>query len=458
MSDSPETLDLDIVMPVYNEQETLVDSVRALHRFLTERVRETWRITIADNASTDATGPFADRLARELDSVVAVHLAEKGRGRALKHVWSASPARVLVYLDEDLSTDLRALGPLVAPLLSGHSDLAIGTRLDRSSRVTRGGRREFISRTYNLLLRQTMGVSFSDAQCGFKAIRRDVADRLLPLVEDTGWFFDTELLILAERSGLRIHEVPVDWIDDPHSSVDIVATATADLKGMVRVATGIARGRIPVAAVYDEIGRRPYSPPTSPTFFGQVVRFGVVGVLSTAAYALIYLLFQQVVPPQAANFLSLLVTTIGNTAANRRFTFGVRGGGGAVKHQAQGLLVFGIAWLVTAGSLVGLHRVAPDAGAHLELVVLTIANLLATVVRFVLLRLWVFRRHARPAGSSTGARVAGAADPSRPSTADPSGPSDSSDPSGPSDLSEPPAPSAPSAPSTSEALTKATSR
>ena len=153
---------------------------------------------------------------------MAVHLAEKGRGRALKHVWGNSPAEVLVYLDEDLSTDLAALPPLVAPLLSGHSDLAIGTRLGRSARVTRGGKREFISRSYNLLLRRTMAVGFTDAQCGFKAIRRDVADRLLPLVEDNAWFFDTELLILAERAGMRIHEIPVDWVDDPDSSVDIV--------------------------------------------------------------------------------------------------------------------------------------------------------------------------------------------------------------------------------------------
>lgn len=399
MPDTNDTLDLDIVVPVYNEQATLIASITALHTFLSRSMHEAWRITIADNASTDQTAALADRLALELDGVVAVHLAEKGRGRALKQVWSASPARVLVYVDEDLSTDLSALGPLVAPLLSGHSDLAIGTRLDRSSRVTRGGKREFISRTYNLLLRRTMGVSFSDAQCGFKAVTREVAQRLLPLVEDTGWFFDTELLILAERSGLRIHEVPVDWIDDPQSSVDIVATASADLRGMVRVASGIARGSIPVAAVYDEIGRHPFEPPRAPTFFGQVVRFGVVGVLSTAAYALIYLLFQHVVPAQVANFVALLITTIANTAANRRFTFGVRGSTGAVKHQAQGLIVFGIAWLITSGSLFGLHRISPDASAHVELVVLTIANLVSTVVRFVLLRLWVFRRQARSAPS-----------------------------------------------------------
>ncbi|MCU1529337.1 MAG: glycosyl transferase [Frondihabitans sp.] len=399
---SNDALDLDIVVPALNEQETLEASIGALHDFLTRSVRETWRITIADNASTDNTPALADGLADRLPEVDVVHLAEKGRGRALKQVWSASSARVLVYVDEDLSTDLSALGPLVAPLLSGHSDVAIGTRLDRSSRVTRGGKREFISRSYNFLLRSTMGVTFSDAQCGFKAIRRDVAAMLLPLVEDTGWFFDTELLILAERSGLRIHEVPVDWIDDPKSSVDIVATAKADLLGLARVATGIARGRIPVGAVYDEIGRHPYARPRSPSFFGQVVRFGVVGVCSTAAYALIYLLLQYVIPAQGANFLALLLTTIGNTAANRRFTFGVTGSSGAVKHQAQGLIVFGVSWVITAGSLFGLHQIAPHAGAHEQLIVLTIANLVATVVRFVLLRLWVFRREARSAASDSG--------------------------------------------------------
>ena len=134
-------------------------------------------------------------------------------------------------MDVDLSTDLDALLPLVAPLISGHSDIAIGTRLHRGSRVVRGSKREFISRCYNLILRGALAAHFSDAQCGFKAIRADVAQQLLPLVQDTGWFFDTELLILAERSGLRIHEVPVDWVDDPDSRVDIVETAKADLQG-----------------------------------------------------------------------------------------------------------------------------------------------------------------------------------------------------------------------------------
>ena len=395
MSNTPLPLSLDIVVPVYNEQATLDASIRRLHDYLTGQLDTTWRITIADNASTDATAAIADGLAGRLPGVMAVHLAEKGRGRALKYVWGRSPADVLVYLDEDLSTDLAALPPLVAPLLSGHSDLAIGTRLGRSARVARGGKREFISRSYNLLLRRTMAVGFTDAQCGFKAIRREVADRLLPLVEDNAWFFDTELLILAERAGMRIHEIPVDWVDDPDSSVDIVSTAVEDVRGMLRVGTNIARGRIPLEAIYAEFGRRPFEPPRQPGFFGQVVRFGAVGVLSTAAFALLYLVLQGAMAAQAANFVALLLTTIANTWANRRFTFGVRGRPGAVKHQFQGLIVFGIAWAMTSGSLALLNLAAPHAPAQVELIVLTVANLLATLVRFALLRLWVFRAQVR---------------------------------------------------------------
>ncbi|HEX4443583.1 MAG TPA: glycosyltransferase [Galbitalea sp.] len=384
--------ELEIVVPVYNEEAGLAASIRVLHAYLTSAFSAPWLITIADNASIDRTHDIAIDLTYEFDRVRVLHLDEKGRGRAIKKAWLESKATVLAYVDVDLSTDLRGLPPLIAPLLSGHSDVAIGTRLAASARVSRGGKREFISRCYNFLLRRTMGVRFTDAQCGFKAVRADVAAQLLPLVEDTGWFFDTELLILAERCGMRIHEVPVDWIDDPDSRVDIVSTARDDLRGMVRLTRGLVSGRIPVDRVYAALGRAPFDPPSSPSFFSQVVRFAAVGGLSTLAYALLYLLFSGMMDGFFANFLALLLSAIANTAANRRFTFGIRGRAGAAIHQFQGLIVFGIAWVITSGSLLELHLLNPHASTVVDLAVLTFANLLATVLRFVLLRAWVFRR------------------------------------------------------------------
>ena len=236
------TAAVEIVVPVYNEAATLAASIERLRTYLDDRFPLPWLVTIADNASTDATWGLACGLAREIDGVQALRLPEKGRGRALRSAWMASPAPVLAYMDVDLSTGLDALLPLVAPLISGHSDVAIGTRLAAGSRVVRGPKREAISRTYNLILRTTLHSHFSDAQCGFKAVRADVARALLPLVEDQGWFFDTELLVLAEHNGLRIHEVPVDWIDDPDSRVDIVQTALADLKGVGRLLRSFAHG------------------------------------------------------------------------------------------------------------------------------------------------------------------------------------------------------------------------
>jgi glycosyltransferase involved in cell wall biosynthesis len=194
-----------------------------------------WRIVIADNASTDRTLGIARALAATLPNVSVLHLDAKGRGRALRAAWSLSDADVLCYMDADLSTDLAALLPLIAALVSGHSDVAIGTRLAPGARVRRGVKRELISRAYNRLLRLALRARFSDAQCGFKAIRADVAHELLPLVRDDEWFFDTELLIAAQRRGLRIHEVAVDWTDDPDSRVEIVPTALADLRGVTRL-------------------------------------------------------------------------------------------------------------------------------------------------------------------------------------------------------------------------------
>ena len=401
---------LDIVVPVFNEQDDLDRSVRRLLDHLRGSFPYSFRITIADNASTDATPAIAARLAATLAEVRSVRLEAKGRGRALRTVWSSSDALVLAYCDVDLSTDLNAVLPLVAPLVSGHSDLAIGTRLSRASRVVRGARREFISRSYNLILRGALSAGFSDAQCGFKAIRSDVARRLLPLVEDTGWFFDTELLVLAERAGLRIHEVPVDWVDDPNSSVDVVRTATDDLKGVWRVGRALATGALPLNEIRAQLGRAPLEPtpvpgvPTAMPF--QLARFAAIGVASTVANLVLFVALRGLMGAIAANVLAMLICAVANTALNRRFTFGVRGRDRAATHQFQGLIVFGIGLLLTTGALALLGVVAPGAHTAVEVAVIVVANLVATVIRFVLFRSWVFRRRAgSTVRSSSGSEI-----------------------------------------------------
>jgi putative flippase GtrA len=391
---------LDVVIPVHNEETDLEGCVRRLHDQLAGWFPYRFRITVADNASTDRTLEIAGTLAEELAEVTVVHLADKGRGRALHAVWSTSDAPVLAYMDVDLSTDLAALAPLVAPLLSGHSDLAIGSRLARGARVVRGPKRELISRGYNLLLRGALAARFTDAQCGFKAIRADVAARLLPHVADTGWFFDTELLVLAERTGLRIHEVPVDWVDDPDSRVDIVATALADLRGIARLLRAFATGRVPVNQLRAQLGRNAAGgvPGVPVGLVRQLVRFAAVGVGSTLAYLLLFSLLRTGTGAQAANVVALGATAIANTAANRRFTFGVRGRARAGRHQFEGLVVFGLGLALTSGSLAVLNGLTTP-GRALELVVLVAANLAATVLRFLLLRGWVF--HPRRQTSTT---------------------------------------------------------
>ncbi|MFD0472920.1 glycosyltransferase [Nonomuraea thailandensis] len=232
---------VDIVIPVLNEERALPGCVRTLAAYL-DAFPLPWRITIVDNGSTDGTWRVAAALAGELERVHARRLDIRGRGAALRAAWQDSPADIVAYMDVDLSTDLDALFPLVASVASGHSEIAIGTRLAPGARTRRSLRREVVSRSYNALLRHGFGVRFSDAQCGFKAARTDVVRPLLGKVADDSWFFDTELLLLAEHNGLRVHEVPVDWIEDTDSRVRVVKTAIDDLKGLARVAWAISRG------------------------------------------------------------------------------------------------------------------------------------------------------------------------------------------------------------------------
>ena len=233
-------LRLDVVIPGLNEEAILENTVDTLCAFMAASMSDCdWRVVIADNGSTDATQDIGRRLARLRDRVGYLRLELRGRGRALKRAWSQSDADVMAYMDMDLSTDLAALPAMIGAIVHEGCDVAAGSRLRRGSVVIgRSPKREMISRCYSLIFRSMFLTGFADAQCGFKAVSRRVVEQVLPLVEDNGWFFDTELLILCEKNGYSVREIPVRWEDDPDSRVKIVSTAIEDMKGLFRLRFG----------------------------------------------------------------------------------------------------------------------------------------------------------------------------------------------------------------------------
>jgi putative flippase GtrA len=384
---------LEIVIPVHNEAGVLARSIGRLTRHLGSDFPFTWRITIVDNASTDGTWTEASKLAALDDHVDALHLDAKGRGRALRAAWSRSDATIVAYMDVDLSTDLRALLPLVAPLVSGHSDVAVGSRLAAGARVVRRPRREVVSRTYNRLLRLVFRNRFRDAQCGFKAIRTELAQRLLPWVADEDWFFDTELLLLAERNGFRIIEIPVDWVDDPDSRVDVVRTAFDDLRGMRRVAFAFWTGRADLDLAGLERRTRPAGTGS------ELVAFATVGALSTAAYFVLFVTLRGTLGDDGANALALTATMIANTSAHRAWTFG-RGAaagrrGGRWREWLRAATVH-LAGLALTTAAIATARTVDGATTTSLVVLLLAASVVSTALRFLLMPAWIFRK-AEPA-------------------------------------------------------------
>lgn len=234
------SLTLDVVIPVLNEEVGLPISVEKLHEFLTEHLDHMdWRILIADNGSTDSTQQVCQEMSNKFERVDFIHLEQRGRGRALSKAWLESKADVVSYMDVDLSTDLAFFPELIESITSGRFDIAIGSRLIKGSNVIgRSAKREFFSRAYSAVFRIMFFTSFKDAQCGFKALSRKTVNELIPLVKDTGWFFDTELLLLAQHNGFRIKELPVKWTDDLDSRVDVIKTSYLDLKGLLRLRLG----------------------------------------------------------------------------------------------------------------------------------------------------------------------------------------------------------------------------
>lgn len=381
---------VDVTVPVYNEERVLRESIARLHAFLSNDFPFTWQITIADNASTDRTRQIARELADEFTNVRVVELDRKGRGLALRTSWLSSDAEIVAYMDVDLSTGLNALLPMIGGIVSGHSELGIGSRLAPGALVARGPRREFISRTYNRILRSVFQNRFRDAQCGFKAIRTDIARELIPLVEDNAWFFDTELLLLAEHNGLRIIEVPVDWVDDPDSRVHVVSTATDDLRGVWRLVRTFARGGGTV-----DLGDRA-RPGLADDFGRQLVSFTIVGLLSTAACLALFLVLRDHWPPALAAAVAFAAVTVVNAWLNRTYSFGARSRDERRTHFWR---LFTVAALGTAASAAVVGAI--DAANRdwwwqaLGLVALWVP---LALIRFAVLRAWVFSRKRQPRG------------------------------------------------------------
>lgn len=228
---------VEVVIPVYNEEQTLPRSIMILTEFLRDNLSNPWRVVIADNASTDDTRSVSEMLCAKDPSVTYMRIPLKGRGRALRAAWMDSTADIVSYMDVDLSTDLVHYPELVRALESG-DHIAVGSRLSKESRVTRSLKREVISRAYNLMVRSMFFAGFPDAQCGFKALTRQAAQAIVPHVKNNNWFFDTELLVIAAKRGYRIRSVPVKWDDDPNSTVNIISTAAEDTRGLLRLRFG----------------------------------------------------------------------------------------------------------------------------------------------------------------------------------------------------------------------------
>ena len=228
---------VDVVVPVYNEERALPENIPKLRDFLaSDAFPYDWRIVIADNASTDGTQEAGKQLEKRFKGeVVYVRIEQKGRGRALKKTWGESPQDIVSYMDVDLSTGLDALPPLVRSIAEEGYHVGNGSRLLPGAKVSRSLKRRILTRGYLALIKTLFRVRFSDAQCGFKAMRSDLARKLIPHIENNNWFFDTEALILAEMAGYRIKDVPVSWVEDLDTRVDVPKTVTEDVKGLLRM-------------------------------------------------------------------------------------------------------------------------------------------------------------------------------------------------------------------------------
>jgi glycosyltransferase involved in cell wall biosynthesis len=259
----PANFSVDVVIPVLNEAHVLRKSVETLLNFLQANLDYRWQVVIVDNGSTDGTQNVAKELTAAHSEVLFTYLQQRGRGRALRYAWLQSRADIVCYMDVDLSTKLDHLPALLDAIAFEGYDISIGSRLMRDSRTTRSFKREVISRIYNVMVKAVLSTRFSDAQCGFKAVSRRAVDAIVPRIEDQSWFFDTELLVLAEKQGYRIKDIPVIWIEDDDSRVKIMKTGWEDIKGVWRLRKLLWSGQLSPAAAKEDEERRRVSAPQS---------------------------------------------------------------------------------------------------------------------------------------------------------------------------------------------------
>lgn len=229
---------VNITIPVYNEEKILKENIQVLYTFLNQNLDYPWEVVIADNGSNDQTQKIAKNLVRKLDHLKYLRLKEKGRGRALRKAWQESKAEILSYMDADLAVDLFSFPKLVQVIKQG-ADIAIGSRFIPNSQVQRSKLRKILSWSYNKLIRFFFKVEFKDGQCGFKAISKKVLENIIPQVKDNHWFFDTEMLVLAEKEGYKIKEIPVKWIEKRNkyrkSKVKIISTILGYLFSILKL-------------------------------------------------------------------------------------------------------------------------------------------------------------------------------------------------------------------------------
>lgn len=377
---------VDVVVPVHNDAEALNACVARLRDHLADSLPLPWRITIVDSASTDGTWQAAQDLAERFSGVSAMRLEAEGRGRAVRAAWAASEASVLAYVDVQLSTNLNAFLPLVAPLLSGHSDVAVGSRFSRNARMIHGPGRESNARRYSRLLTLALGTHVRDTQCGFKAVRADVAHVLLPAVHDNTGFFDTEFLVLAERLGLRIAELPVDWTGSPGAPAGATPTRRHDLRGMWRLTKVLWLRRLNL-----ELGESvPRRGPVGSA--NAVFRFLRLALSCAALYLAGFLALQPALGAYWANGLMLTTVTLVCGCANRRYS---RGSRAFIASRFRGVKAIA----AYAGSLVGTTAVLKILFLSSIRPSLTVQAIIATLSAALVISLrlsFIFERASHP--------------------------------------------------------------